>query len=229
MIQCLLVDDEPLALEVLERFIRETPGLALAGKCRNAFEASEHLLKAAPDLMFLDIEMPLVTGIHFLQSLKQPPKTILATAYKEYAYEGYELDVVDYLLKPISYDRFLKAIQKYRELVPEVQPGERDEKYLLIKDRKGTIRLSYREVLYVEGCKDYVKVVTPKQAYLMLQTMKETDDLLGEKFVRVHRSYIVALDQVKLIQTENLLLKDNTFIPIGDSYKAALMERLKGA
>ena len=229
MIQCLIVDDEPLALEVLEKFIGETPGLALAGKCRNAFEASEQLLKTTPDLMFLDIEMPLVTGIHFLQSLRQPPKTILATAYKEYAYEGYELDVVDYLLKPISYDRFLKAVQKYRDLLPQSPLADGEDKYLLIKDRKGTLRLSHREVLYVEGCKDYVKVVTASQAYLMLQTMKETDALLGDKFARIHRSYIVALDQVKLIQAENLVLKNNSTLPIGESYKQQLLEKLKGA
>lgn len=229
MIECLLVDDEPLALEVLEKFIGETPGLVLQGKCRNAFEASEQLLKSTPDLMFLDIEMPLVTGIHFLQSLRQAPKTILTTAYKEYAYEGYELDVVDYLLKPIAYERFLKAVQKYRELVSEPQAADETEKYLLIKDRKGTIRLSQREVLYIEGCKDYVKVVTPRQTHLMLQTMKETDALLGDSFVRVHRSYIVALEQVKLIQADTLILKDNRPIPIGDSYKRELMEKLKGA
>lgn len=227
MIQCLLVDDEPLALEVLEKFVQETPGLALMGKCRNAFEASEQLLKATPDLMFLDIEMPLVTGIHFLQSLKERPKTILATAYKEWAYEGYELDVVDYLLKPISYDRFIKAIHKYKEWAPAQPAAHGDEKYLLIKERRGTIRLHQREVLYVEGCKDYVKVVTAKKAYLMLQTMKETVAMLGENFVRVHRSYIVALEQVQLILPERLILKDNTPIPIGDSYKTALLEKLK--
>lgn len=228
MIQCLIVDDEPLALEVLEKFIRETPGLSLLGKCRNAFEASEQLLKQAPDLMFLDIEMPLVTGIHFLQSLRQPPKTILTTAYKEYAYEGYELDVVDYLLKPVSYERFLKSLQKYRELVPAPAAADGEDKYLLIKDRKGTLRISQREVLYVEGCKDYVKVQTSRQSYLMLQTMKETEAMLGEKFVRVHRSYIVAIDQVKLIQPESLILKDNSTIPIGNSYKQELLEKLKG-
>ena len=227
MIECLIIDDEPLALEVLEKFINETPGLKLAGKCRNAFEATEQLLKSKPDLMFLDIEMPLVGGIQFLKSLPNPPKTILATAYKEFAYEGFELEVVDYLLKPISYARFLKAIKKFKEQLPAATDLDQEEKYLLIKDRKGILRISKSEILFVEGSKDYVKVVTTGQTYLMLQTMKETESLLGNKFIRVHRSYIVATDQVKLIQSDSLVLRNHVSIPIGNAFKQELLGKLK--
>ncbi|KEO71971.1 LytR/AlgR family response regulator transcription factor [Anditalea andensis] len=228
MITCIIVDDEPLAIEVLENYIEQTPDLMLLFKCRNAFEASEYLKNNQPDLMFLDIEMPLIKGTQFLQSLETPPKTILATAYREYAFDGYELDVVDYLLKPIAYDRFLKAIQKFKEQAETPLVSEEDEKYLLIKDRWGIQRIKHSDVLYIEGCKDYVKINTATKSYMMLQTMKETEILLGEKFVRVHRSYIAGLGHLKLIHADSLVLSNDKSIPVGNKFKKALMDKLKG-
>ena len=226
-IRCLIVDDEPLAHQVLTQFIGQTPGLTLAGTCRNAMEAHDHLLQHPVDLMFLDIEMPLVTGLHFLKTMKNPPKTVLTTAYREYAYEGYELDVLDYLLKPFSYERFMKAISRLPAVQPIPAADTDEEKFLLVKERQGLLKVSHREIVYVEGCKDYVKIVTGSKTYLLHQTMKEMAETLGAAFLRVHRSFIVAVAHIKLLQPENVILTDGSYIPIGNSYKAELLAFFK--
>ncbi|MCR5888139.1 LytTR family DNA-binding domain-containing protein [Hymenobacter sp. J193] len=222
-IRCLIVDDEPLAHQVLSQFIGQTPGLTLSGKCRNAMEAYEHLAQQPVDLMFLDIEMPLVTGLHFLKSLQQPPKTIFTTAYREYAYEGFELDVVDYLLKPFSYERFMKAIARLPAAQSAPATDAETGKYLLVKERQGLLKVPHGDVVYVEGCKDYVKITTATKTYLLHQTMKEMTEVLGGAFLRVHRSFIVAAAHIKMLQPDNVLLQDNTLIPIGNSYRAELL------
>ncbi len=220
-IRCLIVDDEPLAHQVLKQFIAQTPGLTLSGQCRHAMEAHDHLRAHAVDLLFLDIEMPLITGLSFLKTLKEPPQTILTTAYREYAYEGYELAVLDYLLKPFSYERFAKAVARYQPPTPTPDPAA--EPHLLLKDQGSLLRVPHRSIRYVEGCKDYVKLVTDAKTYLHHATMKEMADLLGEAFVRVHRSFIVATAHLQLLQPEQVVLRDGSALPIGSSYKAELM------
>ena len=224
-IRCLVVDDEPLAHQVLTQFINQTPGLVLAGTCRNAMEAHEHLTQHPVDLMFLDIEMPLMNGLSFLRTLKQPPKTIITTAYREYAYEGYELDVLDYLLKPFSYERVRKAADRLQPAA--VAPNADEEKTLLLKDQGSLFKVPYRDILYVEGCKDYVKVVTASKTHLHHATMQAMTDSLGEAFVRVHRSFIVGAAHIKLLQPEQVVLADGSLIPIGNSYKAELLAWFK--
>ena len=224
-IRCLIVDDEPLAHQVLTQFIAQTPGLTLSGKCRHAMEAHDHLRQHAVDLMFLDIEMPLITGLSFLRTLQAPPKTILTTAYREYGYEGFELEVLDYLLKPFSYERFVKAVARYQPATPA--PDAATEPHLLLKDQGSLLRVPHRAIGYVEGCKDYVKVVTNNKTYLHHATMKEMVELLGEPFVRVHRSFIVGRNYIKLLQPEQLVLADNTVIPLGQSYKTEVNSYFK--
>ncbi|RYU78106.1 LytR/AlgR family response regulator transcription factor [Hymenobacter persicinus] len=226
-IRCLVVDDEPLAHQVLTQFIAQTPGLTLSGKCRNAMEAFEHLTQHPVDLMFLDIEMPLMTGLNFLRTLKEAPKTILTTAYREYAYEGYELDVLDYLLKPFSYERFVKAISRLTAVQAAPAADSTEEKFLLVKERQGLLKVSHRDIVYVEGSKDYVKITTADKSYLLHQTMKDMVELLGPGFLRVHRSFIVAAAHIKLLQPENVVLNDSTYIPIGNSYKAEVLAFFK--
>ena len=221
-IRCLIVDDEPLAHQVLTQFIAHTPGLVLAGTCRNAMEAHEHLTGQPVDLLFLDIEMPLMNGLAFLRTLKAPPKTIITTAYREYAYEGYELDVLDYLLKPFSYERFRKATDR---LQPAAAPEE--EKALLLKDQGSLFKIPYRDILYVEGCKDYVKVVTTAKTHLHHATMQAMADTLGEAFGRVHRSFIVGAAHIRRLQPEQVELTDGSLIPIGSSYKPELLAWFK--
>lgn len=226
MIRCLIVDDEPLAHQVLERYIAQTPGFTVAGKCRNAVEAFEFVNTQAVDLMFLDIEMPLVNGIQFLKSATKAPKTILTTAFKEYAYEGYELHVIDYLLKPFSYERFAKAVEKFNQANMPVTATE-EEKFLLIKDHKGLIKVNQKEILYIEGCKDYVKIALPGKAHLMHKTMKDMQECLGEKFVRVHRSFIVSANHIKIIKSEHVILSNGSQIPIGNLYKQQVLDYFK--
>jgi len=217
-VRCLLVDDEPLAHQVLTRFIAQTPGLTLSGQCRHAMEAYDHLRQHPVDLLFLDIEMPLITGLHFLRTLKNPPKTILTTAYREYAYEGFELDVLDYLLKPFSYERFLKAVARYQPTAPETEQPQ-----LLLKEQGSLLKVPYGDILYVEGCKDYVKIVTAAKTHVHHATMKDMAALLGEPFVRVHRSFIAAAARIKLLQPEQLVMSSGESLPIGSSYKSEVV------
>ena len=220
--RCLIVDDEPLAHQVLKQFIAQTPGLVLCGQCRNALEAHDYLRQHPVDLLFLDIEMPLITGLHFLKTLPAPPATILTTAYREYALEGFELNVLDYLLKPFSYERFAKAVARYQPPAPAAAEAA-DEPQLLLKEQGSLLKVPYRDIRYVEGCKDYVKVVTPTKTYLHHETMKGMAELLGEQFVRVHRSFIVAAAHLKLLQPEQVVLTTGEEIPVGQSYKADLL------
>jgi two-component system response regulator LytT len=220
--RCLIVDDEPLAHQVLTQFIAQTPGLVLAGTCRNAMEAHEHLTSQPVDLLFLDIEMPLMNGLAFLRTLKNPPKTIITTAYREYAYEGYELDVLDYLLKPFSYERFRKATGRLQPIAPP-----KEEKTLLLKDQGSLFKVPYRDILYVEGCKDYVKVVTATKTHLHHATMQAMADQLGEAFGRVHRSFIVNAAHIRRLQPEQVELTDGSLLPIGQSYKPELLAWFK--
>ena len=225
-VRCLIVDDEPLAHQILTRFIAQTPGLTLSGQCRHAMEAYDHLRQHPVDLLFLDIEMPLITGLHFLKTLPAPPQTILTTAYREYAYEGFELHVLDYLLKPFSYERFQKAVARYQPPAPTPAPVA-DDQHLLLKEQGSLLKIPYRDILYVEGCKDYVKIVTAAKTYLHHETMKGMAELLGAQFVRAHRSFIVAAAHIKLLQSEQLVLTTGDEIPIGNSYKADLLTFFK--
>ncbi|ARS35193.1 LytR/AlgR family response regulator transcription factor [Pontibacter actiniarum] len=228
MIKCLLVDDEPLAHQVLEHYIAQIPALVVVGKCRHAIEAHEFLSSNTVDLLFLDVEMPLVNGIHFLKTTPQAPKTILTTAFKAYAYEGYELDVVDYLLKPFSFERFSKAIEKYYQSTSQNQVAPTQEKHLLVKDLKGLTKINYNDVLYIEARKDYMQIVTTTKTYLLHETMKAlAAQLADENFVRVHRSYLVALEQIKFLQNDVLTLCNGTKIPIGSAYKQELLDKFK--
>lgn len=192
MISCLIVDDEPLARQVLENYIGRMPGLTVAGICANAFEAYQRLQTTAVDLLFLDIKMPAMNGIDLIKSLKQPPKLIFTTAYAQYAAESYELNAVDYLLKPFSFERLGTAIGKFLKLNPakEAAPAKA---YLYIRCENQLVRIGHADILYVEARKDYLKFVTRQGSHLTHMTMKALVGLLPPtEFVRVHRSYLVA-------------------------------------
>jgi two-component system response regulator LytT len=225
--KCVIVDDEPLAHQVLEHYIAQTPGLQHAASFRNAFDAFEYLGKNNVDLLFLDIEMPLVNGINFLKALPNPPKTIFTTAYKQYAYEGFELDAVDYLLKPFAYERFVKAIQKVKT---DAEPApENSTSTLTIKDKQGLLVLKQREIMYVEGCRDYVKIITAQQTHIIYHTLKGILEKLNpEIFVQSHRSYIVNKAFINRIVQDNIILQNQSFIPVGQLYKKGLMQQING-
>ncbi|WP_199118083.1 LytTR family DNA-binding domain-containing protein [Pedobacter sp. ASV28] len=221
MISCVILDDEPLAHQVLAHYIEETPGFSLVAKFRNAVEAYEYLGKNKIDLLFLDIEMPLVNGVNFLKALPNAPKTIFTTAYKQYAFEGFELNAVDYLLKPFSYERFLKAVAKIEKATVAT---EGITNTLVIKDKDGMLNLKQQDILYVEGCKDYVKIVTEQKVHIIYHTLKGILERLNpEVFIQAHRSYLINKMQVVRLSHDHLILSNQTLIPIGKSYKKELL------
>ena len=226
MITCIILDDEPFAHQVLEHYIAQTAALSLVGKYRNAVEAFEYLNKNKVDLLFLDIEMPLLNGITFLKALTNPPVTIFTTAYKQYAFEGFELHAVDYLLKPFAYDRFEKALEK-TGLLTSKTPSLADT--ILVKDKSGLINLKQQDILYVEGLKDYIKIITAEKEHVVYHTLKSMLERLDSKlFVQAHRSFLVNKQHINRIAQEMLVISNQTFIPIGKSYKKDLLEQLKG-
>lgn len=222
---CIIIDDEPLAHQVLQHYISQTPGMVLRASFRNTIEAFEFLGKNRVDLLFLDIEMPLVNGLHFLKALAEPPPTVFTTAYKQYAYDGFEVNAIDYLLKPFSYERFVKAVQKAASSSAVTQQPQRNT--LLIKDRQGSQLINQSDIAYVEGFGDYVKIHTEKQTFVTYHTLK---GLLGkldaELFLQVHRSHIVNKTHVSRIMPEALILHDQTFLPLGQLFKKDVLEKL---
>ena len=233
-IQCLLVDDEPPAREILRRYIGDIATMELAAECSNALQAFTVLQKEPIDLMFLDVRMPRMNGNDFLKSLRHPPKVILTTAYPEYAVEGYELDVVDYLLKPVPFDRFLKAVNKAFPTggVPEEKMDGTEKKkqafvYFRIDRKMKKVMLD--DILYIESMKDYIKLFTSEGTLITKQSISSVEEMLPEKeFARVHRSYIISLNNIKSFTAEVIEI-GNTNIPIGKLYRSDAMRILQQA
>lgn len=224
MIRCLIVDDELIAQQIVEQYILQTPGLALVAKSRNALEAFAKLEQHPIDLMFLDIEMPLVNGLSFLRTLTNRPRVIFTTAYPDYAVHAFDLDVVDYLLKPFSYERFLKAVAKVNLVSPPDEETESKEGHLLVKEKGGLIKIPYSRIIYIQAAKDYVKIVTKEQQYLGSFTMKGLEDSLpAGMFIRIHKSFIVALEQVKMIKADTVITAEKHSLPLSVNYKENLL------
>ena len=227
----MVVDDEPLARKLLVDYISKIPGLTLVGTCANPLGAREVMLNKHVDLLFLDIQMPEITGIGFLKTLKVHPMVILTTAYSEYALEAYELDVIDYLLKPITFERFLKAVEKatQRHNTPlvrnEIQTtGISEPSFVFIKDGTKIIKIDFDDILYVEGLKDYVVIHTPTKKITSLQRMKMMEaQLPASKFVRIHNSFIVSLSAIDSIQKNEVMIGDKS-LPISEGYRKSFME-----
>ncbi len=234
MINTIIVDDEPLALDVLETYIEKMPDINLVMRCSNAFEANEALKHHDIDLMFLDIQMPQLTGIDFLKTLTDPPLVIFTTAYSNYAIEGFELNATDYLLKPISLERFMKAANKAidqielkrKEGASHVEISD-SENFIFVKADKKFVKVNFNEVLYIEGLKDYVIIRTEKGRVITLQTMKSLEDKLPSKiFRRIHRSYIVNIGKVEAIlgnMVEVMEKGQPKHLPIGKNYRDELL------
>lgn len=230
MINAIIVDDEPLALDVLETFIGQLPEINLLEKCENAFEANDALKRHDVDLIFLDIQMPQLTGIDFYKSLSNPPEVIFTTAYTNYAVEGFEMDAVDYLVKPISLDRFMKAVNKASEKIKSksaAKPQDSDD-FFFVKADKKLVKVAYDDILYIEGLKDYVIIRMRKGRVITLQTMKSLEAKLPFKqFKRIHRSYILGLNKINAIVGNTVEVIENEKIkqlPIGKNYKDELLE-----
>lgn len=232
MIKCIIVEDEVLAQEVIQRHMQRFDNLELVGIYRTAPEAINILQSGNVDLMFLDIRLPGMTGLHFLQTLQEPPLVILTTAYAEYAVESYELNVMDYLLKPISFERFSKAVKRITEehLFSQVTKEDASPaaEHIFIRSNSKFFKVNFTEIIYVQGMKDYLKIHAPAYTLITHQTMNDIEKQLpAGKFMRIHKSYIIALARVKSIYGNTVELEKVT-IPIGISYKEEVMEYVTG-
>jgi two-component system LytT family response regulator len=231
-IKCLLVDDEPLAITLMEKHVAQLDFLEVTGTCPNAIKALEILKNTGVDLMFLDIRMPAINGIDFLKMLRNPPKVVITTAYREYALDGYDLDIVDYLLKPITFDRFFKAIERYmrsdnRALPALTLPAVAEPLNIYIKSGYRNVRVNTDDILYMESLKDYVKIITAGGAITTKYRISDMENELSEKgFLRIHRSFIVNTKHVSAFTASDVEI-GKTELPIGESYKALVLQALK--
>ncbi len=231
-VKCLIVDDEPMARDVIRRYIEQLPSLSIAGEFGNAIDAMLFLQQHQVDMIFLDIQMPHLSGTDFVRSLRNVPKVIFTTAHKEYAHEGFDLDVIDYILKPIRFDRFLRAVNKaFPQQQHDAEAGAiagYENKFAspfiyLRVDRKMS-KILLDDVLYLESDKDYVKVFTANATIISRQTISSVEAMLPEKkFFRIHRSYIVSLDKVKSF-TNDIVEIGNKELPIGKLYRNSFLK-----
>jgi DNA-binding LytR/AlgR family response regulator len=221
-IRCVIVDDEPLAIRVLEKHIMNVPDLELVATFDNAISAGQYLQDTSIDLLFLDIQMPVVTGIDFIKNTAIQPKTILTTAFREHALEGYELDIIDYLLKPISFIRFYKSVNKYRALsLTNVKSSETAIKsdHIFVNSNKKMIRIAFKDMLFIDSIKDYVRIHTLNETIITKDKISSFLQKLPASFLRVHRSYIINSEKIAALTAKDVVLINNMEIPIGASYK----------
>jgi DNA-binding LytR/AlgR family response regulator len=223
---CLVVDDEPYARELIEGYIQQTPFLRLASSFSNPFKALTWLSSNPVDLLFLDINMPELSGMQLLKSLTAAPKVIFTTAYSEFAVESYELNAVDYLIKPIKYERFLKAVTKAMEQTGHPADSAGSDASVLIKSGTKINRIRTADILYVEGAGNYMTFVTRQQRIMTLLNMSEVMDLLpSERFLRVHKSYVINTDQVDVIERHQVVINKQN-IPVGVTYRDQVFKKL---
>jgi len=233
-LRCLLIDDEPPALKILASYISNINGLEIVGQCKNALEALDVLNQHTVDVIFLDIKMPKILGTEFLKNLSHPPKVIFVTAYRDYAVEGYELDAVDYLVKPVSFERFFKAITKLNRMMGKetistsVDYKSNPEAFVYLKVDKDMKKIFVNDIVYIESWKDYIKLFLVNGKNLIVkQTITAMENLLSEhKFMRVHRSYMVSLNKISGYNGISVQLETKE-IPIGRLYKQVVLEKLQ--
>ncbi len=231
-IKCLIVDDEPLAQRVLEKYIAALPSLELIAKCGNALEAASLLHERSVDLIFLDIKMPELSGLDFIRTLASPPKIILTTAYSEYALDGYELGVMDYLLKPIAFERFLKAINKVtaspqQSVDLSAMDTHSRPDFIFLREDKVDYKVKLSDIMYLEACGNYVKVFARKKMYLVNETLTAFETQLPESdFIRVHKSFIISLNKIEQI-IGNMVKMGDANIPLGNYYRKQAEDTFK--
>ena len=235
---CIAIDDEPLALNVIKDFCEKISFLNLVGICINAIDAVKIIKENKIDLIFLDIQMPNITGLEFVKTLDNHPMIIFTTAYSNHALEGFELNAIDYLVKPVSFERFFKGgskayeifnLKNKKEFLPVGQPVK-NEDYIMVKVEYSVVKVNLNDILYIEGLKDYVKIYTGNRPLLTKSTMKNIEEKLqGKRFVRVHKSFIVSVSHIKSIENNRIIIGDKR-IPVGNQYKAefySIIDKLK--
>lgn len=227
----IIVDDEPLAREVLESHLTSLDQFNLVASCENALEANEVLQSSDVDLMFLDIQMPKITGLDFLKSLANPPEVIMTTAYSDYAVEGFNHNVLDYLMKPIGLERLLQATNKFVEKMSVAKPMSDEDDFFFVKADKKMIKLHFNDILFIEGLKDYVIIKKDTSRVITLQTMKSLEAKLPDNiFMRIHRSYIVNVNKINAVFGSMVEIHENgkpKNLPVGKNYKEALMKLIE--
>lgn len=222
-INCLIIDDEPASQDVLKKFISDISWMEIKGICNNAIEAIEIVEKERIDVLFLDINMPKLSGLSFYKSLNNPPLVIFTTAYSEYAVDGFNLNAVDYLLKPFSFDRFYQSVEKVRNIV------NKNSNQLVLKSDKKLFLVQLDDILYVESLGDYIKVHTSNQNLVVYKTMNAISNSLPEdKFFRVHKSFIINLEKISYVEGNQIAI-DNNKIPIGQKYKSIFLDTIKNS
>ncbi len=243
ILKCIAVDDEPLALDIIEDYISKVPFLQLVKRTENAIEALQLVQEGGIDLVFLDIQMPDLTGIQFLKIANGKANYILTTAYSQYALESYDLNVSDYLLKPIAFDRFYKAVEKVRtQLQKAIQPAtpvpaepvaapavvNAAQDFIFVKTEHKIQKIKLSDILYIEGLKDYISIYTKNERIITLQNMKKMEETLPKgEFIRVHKSYIIALDKIESIERSRISIASK-IIPIGDTYRDEFFKLIDG-
>jgi two-component system LytT family response regulator len=231
-IRCMIVDDEPPAREVLRRYIEDVPHLKLVAECGNAIQAFTFLQHSDVALIFLDIRMPQLNGTDFLKTIKHPPKVIFTTAYPEYALQGYELDAIDYLLKPIPFERFLKAVNKAFQQV-SIRPDtsmtleeKKSDPFVYFRVDRKMVKIMLQDILYIESMKDYIRIFTTQGTIITKQSISAVEAMLPEHhFLRTHRSYIISLDKIRSYTAE-LIEVEKAEIPIGKLYRNTVLKVL---
>lgn len=224
-IKCIVVDDEPLAVSLLGSYVEKIPFFELVFSTENPIEALEYIQKNEADLIFLDIQMPELTGINFMKIVGNKLKYILTTAYAEYALEGYEHNVVDYLLKPISFTRFEKSALKAQERFSTNNDSQNS--YFFVKSSGQQHKVNFNDILFIESIKDYVNIKTENQEYIVLDTLKSLENQLPENFARVHKSFIINIDKIEKMDVKNVSINADIEIPIGETYKSEFFLKIK--
>lgn len=237
MIKCIIVDDKPLAIDILKHYIEKVPFLELTFSTTNPLEGLEKIIAGEVDLVFLDIQMPELTGLQFIKIIKDRCLVIFTTAYAEYAVEGFENDAVDYLLKPISFERFYKAAEKAEFVLNALKNSnkqpiklveEAEKNHIFVKTDYKLVRINTAEIIYIEGMQNYVIIYTTKEKIISLQTMKKTEEQLpSSQFVRIHKSYIVAINKINSIERNRIQIADQN-IALGETYRDAFYNAING-
>lgn len=226
MIKCLVIDDEPLSRQVLKGFIADHPDLELAGECKDALEALSFLEKSQVDLLFLDINMPKLSGVNFYKSLQNKPEVIFTTAYAEFAVEGFELNAIDYLMKPIAFERFFQAVQRVKDKLGQASVNLPAQQYIMLKADKKVYRTPYEDILFCEALGDYVKVHLKDKVLIVTTTMKKLlAELPQHFFLRTHKSYIINKTKVEYIEGNQIKI-GSQLVAIGQSYREEVMKAL---
>ena len=233
--KCLIIDDEPLARDLIRNHIEKLENFEIVAECGDAMKALQELRDHKIDLMFMDIQMPQITGIEFLKILKNPPKVIITTAYREYALEGFELDVVDYLLKPITFERFLKSVNKYYQVIqedvqnsaPVTEIVSSEEAFIYVKENKRVIKVYLHDILYIEGLSEYVQIYTDRKKIITKTSMTNLEERLPDDgFLRIHKSFIVSTSRIEAFTSSTIEVPGKA-LPIGRSYKNTVLSALQ--